>query len=64
MAYEGIEQGQFKLGGHPVTVEGRVTNIYQRQAGAWKITHHHTDIAPVMVDVLNRLQLASGKGGR
>lgn len=65
VAYEvGIEQGQFKLGGHPVTVEGRVTNIYQRQAGAWKIIHHHADIAPAMVDVLNRLQLASAKGGR
>jgi len=62
VAYEvGIEQGQFKLGGHLVTVEGRVTNIYRREAGAWKIIHHHADIAPAMVDALQRLQLASGK---
>jgi len=65
VAYEvGVEQGQFKLGGHPVTVEGRVTNIYQRQAGAWKIIHHHADLAPAMVAVLTRLQLAAGKAGR
>lgn len=63
VAYEvGIEQGQFKLGGHAVSVEGRVTNMYQRQAGAWKIIHHHADVAPAMVAVLNRLQL--GKAGR
>jgi hypothetical protein len=24
-----------------------VTNIYQREAGAW--THHHTDLAPAML---------------
>jgi len=65
VAYEvGIEQGQFKLGGHPVTVEGRVTNIYQRQAGAWKIIHHHADIVPAMAAVLTRLQLAAGTAGR
>lgn len=65
VAYEvGIEQGQFKLGGHAVTVEGRVTNIYQRPAGVWKIIHHHADVAPAMVAVLNRLQLAAGKAGR
>ena len=43
-AYEaGIEHGQLKLAGQQVTIEHRVTNIYQREAGAWKIVHHHTD---------------------
>lgn len=57
MAYEvGTEQGQAKLGGEQVSIEQRVTNIYHREAGAWKIVHHHTDISPVMVDVLSRLQ--------
>src|SRR4051812_677414 len=43
LAYEvGIEQGQVTLAGQPVTLEYRVTNIYQREAGAWKMTHHHT----------------------
>ena len=59
MAYEiGIEQGQFKLAGNLATIEQRVTNIYQRQAGAWKLVHHHADTSPAMVDILKRLQPA------
>ena len=35
VAYEmGIEQGQLKLAGHHAAIEHRVTNFYQRQAGA------------------------------
>lgn len=65
VAYEvGVERGQLKLAGQQVTIEHRVTNIYQRQAGAWKMTHHHTDASPAMLDVLNRLQPPSGKAGR
>ena len=65
VAYElGIEHGQFKLAGQEVTIEHRVTNIYQREAGAWKIIHHHTDSSPAMLDVLGRLQPASGQAGR
>lgn len=57
MAYEvGIEHGQFKMAGHQLSMEHRVTNIYRREAGAWKLVHHHTDISPEMLDVLNRLQ--------
>jgi ketosteroid isomerase-like protein len=56
-AYElGVEQGQFSLAGQPVTVDARVTNIYRREAGAWKIVHHHSDIAPAMIDVVSRLK--------
>jgi len=57
MAYEsGVEHADFKLGGQKVEGRIRVTNIYQREAGAWKITHHHADVLPAMVEVLNRLQ--------
>src|SRR5687767_12729309 len=57
LAYEvGIEQGQATLAGQPVTLEYRVTNIYQREAGVWKMIHHHTDTSPAMLDVLSRLQ--------
>ena len=57
VAYEvGIEHGQVKLAGQQVTIEHRVTNIYQREAGAWKVVHHHTDTSPAMLDVLSRLQ--------
>jgi ketosteroid isomerase-like protein len=51
----GIEHGQLKLAGQQVTIEHRVTNIYQREAGGWKIVHHHTDTSPAMLDVLSRL---------
>jgi len=57
MAYEvGVEHGQFKMAGHPVSLELRVTNIYRREAGGWKLVHHHTDTSPAMLDVLDRLQ--------
>ena len=57
MAYEvGTEQGQVKIAGEQIPLEQRVTNIYRREAGAWKIVHHHTDISPAMLDVLSRLQ--------
>ena len=56
MAYElGIEHGQFKMAGHQVSLEHRVTNVYRREAGAWKLVHHHADTSPAMLDVLNRL---------
>lgn len=51
----GIEHGSFKLAGHPVALEHRVTNIYQLEKGAWKMTHHHTDISPGMIEVLAKL---------
>lgn len=62
-AYEaGIERGRMKLGGVPVTIEHRVTNIYQREAGAWKMVHHHTDSSPALQEVIRQLGERSGKG--
>ena len=57
IGYEvGTEQGQFTLAGEAVSFELRVTNVYRREAGGWKIVHHHTDVSSVMLDVLKRLQ--------
>jgi ketosteroid isomerase-like protein len=57
LAFElGFERGQAKFAGRQVTLDHRVTNIYRREAGSWKIVHHHTDVSPAMLDVLNRLQ--------
>lgn len=57
MAYElGIENGQFRLAGEQVTIEHRVTNVYRRESGKWKIVHHHTDVSPTMLDALTRLR--------
>jgi ketosteroid isomerase-like protein len=54
MAYEtGTEQGQAKLGTQQVSIEQRVTNIYCREGGQWKIVHHHVDFSPTMRDTLN-----------
>jgi ketosteroid isomerase-like protein len=56
-AYElGLERGQITLAGQQVTLDHRVTNIYRREPEGWKIVHHHTDIAPAMLDALNRLK--------
>jgi ketosteroid isomerase-like protein len=59
-AYEvGIEQAKFKIAGQEVKGEIRVTNIYHREDGIWKMVHHHTDIAPAMIEVLSQLQHTS-----
>jgi ketosteroid isomerase-like protein len=57
LAYElGVERGQATFAGQKVTLDHRVTNIYHREAGSWKMVHHHTDLSPGMLDVLKRLQ--------
>ncbi len=59
LAYElGTERGQFKLAGETVVIEQRVTNIYRREGGEWKLVHHHADISPAMLGVLERLEAA------
>jgi ketosteroid isomerase-like protein len=61
LAYQvGTEAGEATMGGHDVSFEHRVTNIYRREAGGWKIVHHHSDLSPAMVDVLTRLQSSPG----
>jgi ketosteroid isomerase-like protein len=56
-AYEvGIEDGEFKIAGQAINAHVRVTNIYQKEGGTWKIIHHHTDIEPSFVELLNKLQ--------
>jgi ketosteroid isomerase-like protein len=57
VAYElGIERGKVKLAGQEVPIDNRVTNIYRREEGGWKIVHHHTDVSQAMVDVISRQQ--------
>jgi ketosteroid isomerase-like protein len=60
LAYEvGVEEGEATLAGEQVQIEHRVTNIYRREGGAWKMVHHHTDTSPAMNDLLRRLQARS-----
>ena len=54
-AYEvGIEKGVAKHSGNEVSVDCRATNIYRKEAGTWKIVHHHADVSPSMMDLLNQ----------
>lgn len=56
-AYEiGSERGQFKLAGHRIDLDHRVTNIYRRQGGVWRLVHHHADLSPAMLDALDRVK--------
>jgi ketosteroid isomerase-like protein len=60
VAYEvGIELARFKLADQAVKGEIRITNIYRTDGKTWKLVHHHTDIAPPMIEVLNKLQAVS-----
>jgi ketosteroid isomerase-like protein len=59
LAYEvGTEQGHAILGGQKIAIGHRVTNVYRRGAGGWKIVHHHTDVSPAMLDAVSRLPAA------
>lgn len=59
LAYEtGIERGSAKLGGEPIEFEHRVTNVYRLEDGRWKMVHHHTDVSPGLVEMLQRRQAA------
>ena len=48
----GTEHGQAKLGDERVGIDWRVTNIYRREEGEWKMVLHHTDVSPELVEVL------------
>jgi ketosteroid isomerase-like protein len=52
----GVERGQIKLAGQLVHIDNRVTNIYRRESGSWKVVHHHVDASPAMLEIIGRLQ--------
>ena len=51
----GTERGQATLGNETAIIDWRVTNIYRREEGEWKMVHHHTDVSPALVEVLKGL---------
>jgi ketosteroid isomerase-like protein len=57
LAYEvGVERGTLSIAGHQVSsIEDRVTNVYRKEAGGWKIVHHHTDLSQAMIEILKQL---------
>ena len=43
----GYEQGQVRLDGGPLApMRIRVTHVYRREPGGWRIVHRHGDFAP------------------
>lgn len=56
MAVEtGVEIGTLIIAGREAKIHQRVTNVFQRQGGAWKLVHHHTDLSPSMLEILEQL---------
>jgi len=50
LAYEvGAERGQARFAGQRVDLDYRVTNVYRREAGRWKIVHHHSDFSAALL---------------
>lgn len=48
----GREDVTVTLAGERVDSEIRVTNVYRRRGGEWKMVHHHTDTDPDMKEVV------------
>lgn len=62
LAYElGTEQGQVDIGEKQIQMKHRVTNIYRREGGEWKLVHHHADLSTPMMQAIQETQ--SGKVG-
>src|SRR5690349_15410823 len=62
LAYQvGTEVGEGTLAGQHISFDERVTNIYRREAGVWKIVHHHSDLDPALQEILARLQPPPGQ---
>ncbi|MEM1361061.1 MAG: nuclear transport factor 2 family protein [Pseudomonadota bacterium] len=50
----GVELAKFTVAGTPLDVNSRVTNIYYRLDGAWKIVLHHGDKSPGIAQALDK----------
>ena len=48
----GTEHGQGSVGEQTLGIDWRVTNIYRRESGGWKIVHHHTDFSSEVAQAL------------
>ena len=42
----GYEHNQVKVDGQPRTYTLRVTHVYRREDGQWRIVHRHADVPP------------------
>lgn len=59
MAVEtGVETGELVIAGHAASIHHRVTNVYRKGADGWRLQHHHADLSPAMLEILQKLSAA------
>ncbi len=54
----GVETGTLVIAGRTADIHHRVTNVYRRSNGQWKLVHHHTDTSSAMLDIVQNLAAA------
>ena len=56
-SYEvGTEHVDVLVARNEVHTDFRVTNIYRREGGEWRMVHHHTDLNLRMLEILSKLE--------
>jgi len=59
MAVEtGVEIGNLVIAGHEASIHHRVTNVYRKGEDGWRLQHHHADLSPAMLEILEKLSAA------
>jgi len=51
----GIEHGGGTIGSTAGKFDARFTNVFHKEAGEWKIVHHHSDLAPDLAAALGEM---------
>jgi ketosteroid isomerase-like protein len=54
----GVETGTLVIAGRSAAIHHRVTNVYRRANGEWKLVHHHADTSEAMSDIVKDLATA------
>jgi ketosteroid isomerase-like protein len=54
----GVETGTLVIAARRADIHHRVTNVYRRANGEWKLVHHHTDTPAAMLDIVKDLAAA------
>ena len=42
--------------GKPIEVRFRATNIFRKEAGGWKMVHHHTDVSANLINAVGEVK--------
>ncbi len=58
----GYEHNQVKVDGQPRTYTLRVTHVYRREDGQWRIVHRHADVPPTSNSITTILAVGGQHG--